>query len=305
MAQTTIFDDTFGGSTLNTASGFNSSTAGNYDVVSTKAMTAASISSGDLNLNIGASSGNGYQIQALFASSPVTLTTVGDYIQLLVTFTDTGGVLATNGATLVAGMYKSGGVGPLTGGVSDETTSSNDHATGGAQGWIGYAAQIATNHSYILTRSAQTSGTFNNNQDVLFGNGAGSVNSSTKGYASPNATLLGNNNGSTFLTLGSQYTMALTYTLTGANTLAIETSLYTGVGTGGAQKSDFTATDSSASNESFDALATGLYLNKNGLSTLDFNQIEVNDLIQQVPEPSVFALAGLGLIALAQRLRRR
>jgi len=301
VAQTPVFSDNFSSSTLNSAFSAPTANSTSYEAVSTEALTTSSIGAGNLALGFGTGSGNGYQVQGLFASSPVTLATFGDYIQLAVTFTDTGGFLTTANGTLCAGMYNTGGVGPLAGGINNENSANTTAATGGAQNWLGYVGQITTNHPGILLRAAQT-GTGNNNQDVAFG---GAI-STSKGYDNP-ALTLATGNQSLFLSANSQYTMVLTYALTGVNTLAISNSLYSGSGTGGTLLSEFDTTASGANflTNSFDGLAFGFYANKNQNSAIDINQITVSDVIQPVPEPSALALAGLGLLALTRRLRRR
>ena len=221
------------------------------------------------------------------------------------TFTDTGEFLTTANGTLNAGLYNSGGIGPLAGGVNNENSANTDHATGGVQNWVGYVGQITTNHSYINLRTAQT-GTGNNNQDLVFG-GVGAVASTTKGYNNPASSLGNNTSTGTFLTQNGQYTMVLTYELTGANTLVITNSLYSGTDTSGTQLSEFDDTASGANflTNSFDGFGFGFYANKTQNSAIDVNQIVVTDSIQAVPEPSTFALAGLGLLVLTQRFRRK
>lgn len=300
LAQTTVFSDDFSGSSLNSARpGAPTATSTSYATVSTQPLGISSIGTGHLNLSV-PSSGNGYQIQALFTSSPVTLAAIGDYIQLAVTFTDTGGFLNPTNGTLCIGMYNTGQVGPIAGGVSNENSANTDHATGGAQNWVGYTGQIVTNHSYLNLRTAQT-GSGNNNQDVAFG---GFI-SATKGYNNPMSSI-GTNNGSVFLAAGGQYTMVLKYQLTGAGALAVDTSLYAGAGTTGTQLSDFstTASDANFLTDTFDGLAFGFYENKTQNSAIDINQIVVSDMLQPVPEPAVFAVTGLGLLFLARRFRR-
>ncbi len=292
-AQITIFNDNFSTSTLNSATpAAPTASSTSYQAVSTEALTVSTIASGHLDLSFGTGSGNGYQAQALFATSPVTLTTIGDYLQLEVTFTDTGGFLTTANGTLNIGMYNSGQVGPLAGGVANENSANTDHFTGGAENWMGYTAQVVTNHTMINLRNAQT-GTGNNNQDVAFG---GTI-STTKGYNNPFSSL-GSNNSGAYLTLDGQYTMVLTYQLNGVNSLAITSSLYSGAGTGGAQLALFSDTASGANylTNSFDALAFGFYGNKTQNSAIDLNQIEVNDLIQPLPEPGPAAVIAVGLL---------
>ena len=305
MAQTTVFSDNFASSTLNSLfPGAPTANSTGYQIVATEPLVSSSVAAGHLGLDLGTVSGNGYQVQALFAGSPVTLATVGDYVQLSVTFTDAGGFLTTANGTLVSGMYNSGGVAPISGGVNDEHNTSTDFATGGAMGWQGYVGQISTNHTYLITRAAQT-GTGNNNQDLAFGYGAGPINSSSKGYANPPATSLGTGNGNLLLSANGQYTMSLTYELTDVNTLTITSSLYSGADTSGTLLSTYDNTASGANflTDSFDGLAFGFYANKSQATAMDINQISVSDYIQSVPEPSTLALVGMGLVGMAARWR--
>jgi PEP-CTERM motif len=304
-SQTTVFSDDFSSSSLNSATPTApTATSTSYETISTKALSTASIAAGHLDLGFGTTSGNGYEAQALFSTSPVTLATVGDSLDLMVTFTVPGGLLSTNNGTLSAGLYNSGGLSPWAGGVNNASSANITAATGAAQNWVGYVGQIAWtgNKSQINTRIAQT-GTGNNNQDVTTG---GSV-SSSKGYANPapihvvQSTTVG-----VTLAPGDQCTLLLQYNLTAPDTLAITNSLFSGADTSGTLLSELDTTASGADflTNSFDGLAFGFYANASQDTSMDINQISVMSSVQAVPEPSVFALAGLGLLGLAARFRR-
>jgi hypothetical protein len=296
----TIFDDTFGSSSLNSGTPSAPTTSStSYQIVGTKATTSPSIGTGDLHLSQGTTSGNGYEVQALFTATPVTLATVGDYILLNVTFTDTGGFLSAANGALSLGLYNSGGVGPLAGGIT--SLSATTAPTGGAQNWLGYVGQLQLAHQYINTRAAQT-GTANNNQDVTTGGGV----SATKGYNFPAPSHVGSQNATLgALAASSIYTLSLEIQLNGSGGLDFTENLYNGTGTGGTAIANALVTGTTASplTTTFDALAFGLYASSSQSTVLDINEIKIDALIQ-VPEPSTFALAGLGLIILGARFRR-
>ena len=303
LAQT-IFDDTIGSSSLNSATpGAPTASSTSYQIIATKATTSPNIGAGDLHLSLGntAGSGNGFEIQALFTVAPVTLATVGDYILLNVTFVNTGGFLTTANGSLNLGLYNSGGVGPLAGGLTSLTTSTAP--TGGAQNWLGYVGQLQQTHQYINTRAAQTTGTANNNQDVTTAGGV----SSTKGYNNPPQSHIGTSGTATLaLTTGNQYTFSEEIQLTASGTLTLSETLYNGASTNGTVVAGTALSNSTGSplTTTFDALAFGVYQSSSAIATLDVSEIKIDALVQSVPEPSAFALAGLGLACWGARFRR-
>ena len=115
-----------------------------YEIVSSKPWNPIpSITLNDLNFGINATSSGVIEAQALFANSPVKLSSVGDQIEMTVIFTDTAGLLTTAG-TMGFGLYNSGQIPPIPGGLNGTLSFSNSvSATGGAQNWQGYASQIA------------------------------------------------------------------------------------------------------------------------------------------------------------------
>jgi hypothetical protein len=208
-----------------------------------------------------------------------------------VTFTDTAGILAQAGAWGF-GLYNSGGAGPVGGGLNGTlSTNSSTAASGGAQGWQGYLAQIAyTNaNSGFYERRAQT-GPANNNQDLV------SIGSSSS-FQNPPAIAVGIPSvaPSVVLTVGSQYTESLTCTLTSSNALQLDSKLYTGSGTNGTLLSPITTTTSTTPLTTiFDALAIGWRATGSTASTMDINSITINGQSTPILSPPTlgFKLSG-------------
>lgn len=314
IGQNTVFNDTFNnGSTLDSATpSAPTANSTDYDIASTKGdITASSINPGDLTLKLNSGTTSGYwQIEALFAGTPVTLATVGDYIDLTYTFTDTGGTILANSSSsyIFTGLYNSGGSAPTyavnaNGGLT--TTAGSANATGNAANWQGYASRISSNSTSIMyTRPVQNgAGTTSANQDLVGNNlGGGSYNNPT------GAAIGSSETASVTLTSGSQYTVSYELALTAAGTITITNSLYSGVGTGGTLVFSQTNSASGATllTTSFDGLAIGA--RQSGTSTnptMDISDIKVVDSISPVPETSTLALAGLGALGFVLNYRRR
>ena len=265
----TLLNDSFGsGSSLNTNGTTVSSTATNYDVLSSKNATAgtySTLAANDLKATLsGGTTGGTLQVQGQF--SPVTLASAGDYVDFTYTFTGSN-LLASAGdnSGLYTGLFNGGGAAPATG-LSNAglASASTGNATGNAQNWVGFAGQIrnsTTNNNALIrsiTRPAQT-GTTNINQDVLFG-GIGS-----SGFATPagvqlttsatTAALLAVGNG-TATTYTEQYRVTL-------NADGTETVLITLTDvTGGTTLATVSSTASAAQAvATFDSLAFGTYKN--------------------------------------------
>ena len=271
-----VFSENFSFSTVNSTPSAPSVAGTSYEIISAKGWNPApSIGSGNFIFGIGATTSGSIEVQALFTVTPVTLTTVGDAISLTVSFTNVSGLLTQSGA-LGFGLYHSGQNYPVSGGMNgSETGAASPNATGNAQTWLGYFAQLAFTgaNSPILTRPAQT-GANNNNQDLVTTGGSPSFNSpsgSTVGTASsaPSVTL----------TAGNPYTEVLAIKLTATNTLAITNRFYAGTGTNGTLLSQFGGAASAGTflTNSFDALAIGWRATANtSATTIDINQISVS-----------------------------
>src|SRR6185312_9481552 len=125
-AQQTVFYDTFGTSSLDqtniaggipggTASDVTPFSATSYTIASAKNALGTTIAPGHLDLIQSATSSGNMEAQAVFTKFPVSLTTVGDYVELTYTFTDTVPILQSNRSTsagLFVGLFNSGGVPP-------------------------------------------------------------------------------------------------------------------------------------------------------------------------------------------------
>ena len=278
---TVFFSDTFtNGSTLNSLTPANpTSTNTAYEMVSNKAWNPnpPTITTNDLKFGIAATTSGYIQAQALFATNVVALVQPGDYIQLTVVFTNTSGLLTAAGQ-LGFGLYNSGQVKPVAGGINN--TIPNTY-TGYAQNWQGYVGVInyTANASRILTRPTQ-SGTTGLNQDlVTFGTSSSYAGSAVVGTATANATL----------TAGSTYTEVFTITLNDVNSLAITNILYSGPNNSGTVITNFggVATNTTFLTSGFDALAVGYCgrANTGGAPLIDISSIMVDGSVTAITGP--------------------
>ena len=305
VAQTTIFSDSFGnGSTVQAAPTAPTASSTTYEFFQQGATpTTPTIASGDLHLAARSTQSVLVEAQALFSSSPVTLATVGDSLNLKITFTDTLSIFPSGSAsTLNIGLYNSHGSAPVSGVRLDTSTVSS----GGAIGWTGYVGRIGGTggaNSAIFTRPAQgPSNNSNQEQDVLFNGASGSGS-----YTNPTGMLVATTGGQLAggLNQSSSYTLSYTITLTAPGTLTITNNLFDN--TGGTSLITQIGTTSTSPETTFDALGFGWRYNlaPGAASSVDVNSITVSDTIAGVPEPSVFALAGLGAAGFLRRRFRR
>ena len=288
---TTFFADAFtNSSTLNSATPAsptnNNSTA--YQVISSKSWAPTpTIASKDLKFGIASTTGGTIELEALFATNAVALTQNGDFIQLTVTFTNTAGLLTANGS-LGFGLYNSGQVKPVAGGLNGTALSTLTTApTGGAQNWQGYVGQVyyTAANSRILTRAVQT-GPGNNNQDLV------TTGSTSQSYGNPSGAVIGTAVLSTnTLTVGATYTEVLVITLNDVNSLTISNSLYAGPDTTGTLLSLFgsIATNTTYLTSGFDGLAIGWRTQAatTGGTVMDISSIQVTGNVTPVAGPPV------------------
>jgi len=310
VAQTIVFNDTFGSGndTIQSATPqapTANSTAFEYFQQGGNPATPT-LAPGDLHLAGRTTSSSISEVQALFSTAPITLTTVGDYLELTIVFTDTQNIFpAGSASTLNIGLYNSGGSSPVKGVRLDSTGS----GTGGAIGWLGYIGRIGGTGgatSQFITRPAQGPGLTNPNQsqDVLFSGASGS-----SSFNNPAGTGFGpTTQFADGLTAGSVYTLDFQITLSDVNSLTLNSALYSGNTVGGTPLfTDVgTASDSTYLTSSYDALAFGWRYN----STSAANSVDVSSITVAtgtVPEPTMLAfsaLGGLGLLALRYRRHR-
>lgn len=292
-----VFTDNFNsGSTVNgtsTPGGITTASSTSYDLASTK-MATNSLGSGHLKIGLAASTTGGYlEAQALFAATPITLATPGDYITFTYTFTDSANLLAGGtGSAIYAGLYNSGGSAPVAGSLAAAgltSTAGSAYAAGNCSNWVGYVSTIAANGgtSQAYTRPSQNAGgTASANQELIGnGNGGGT-------YSNPVGVQLGTETSGVTLTAGQQYTLSCTIALTAAGTLAITNNLYD-------PNSNliFSQTNTAAGandlTQSFDSLCIGIVNIGTSLDpVMDINQITVSASLAGTPGPSFTVMGG-------------
>lgn len=290
-AQTTFFADYFtNASTIDSYTLVPPTTnSTSYETISAKTWTPpSSITSGDLRFGIPSTSSGTTEIQALFATNAVVLTEPGDYIQLVITFTNTSGPLTTGQSYFGFGLYNSGGSTnyPIAGGLNGVATSSYaTNVTGGVQNWQGYVAQVAYNGSasQIMTRPVQSTATANNDQDLV------TSGSSSESYKYPADTVVGSSTTSSLiLSAGATYTEVLSITLDMNNDLDITNTLYSGSNTNGTPLTQFggITTSSTFLTAGFNAFAAGWYEKTSGpTNTMDISYISVSGQSTAVSAP--------------------
>jgi len=290
-AEQTVFLDTFGSSSLNqtnipggipggTASDLTPYSATSYTIGSAKDARGTRISSGHFNLITANTSSGNTEAQARFSATPIKLESVGDYIELTYTFTDTRGVLQndTSGTgTLLFGLFNSFGVAPQSGAAAASLQNSGfaaltTAATGGTRDWVGYGGEIVNTSAWRLrNRPAQNSGANagnNNNQNLLYGSLITSPGGATGGAVTP---------GTPNLVIGTAYTVQFRATLTAVGQITLLEALYTGTNTGGTlfSNTSWVVTGANVLTTQFDSLAVGYRAGTPISWTNDITQIKV------------------------------
>lgn len=323
-AQVTVFNDTFAnGSTFNGVSkpgGTPAASSTSYDFDSSKT-GVESISSGNLKFSLSSATTSGFiEAQALFTATPVALATVGDYIDLTYTFTDTGNLLAGGtSAAIYTGLYNSGGGNaPVAGtkGVSGNAVTLNTNspsvpaslATGNAALWQGYVGTLVTNgaNCRVYSRPVQngsgtpsqpnTGLTDSANQDLIGNNfGSGAFNNPASSATFTDGSLAS----TVTLTNGDQYTVDFRITLTtvgvpaSAGTFTITDNLYSGADTLSANNlfSMTTYTASTLLATSFDGLAIGIRNSGASLNPeMALNKITISASIASTSPPVITSI---------------
>lgn len=295
-AQTTFFSDNFAnGSTIDLATPAAPTTnSASYETISSLAWSPpSSIAPNDLRFGIASSGGNVDEIQALFTTNAVALTAVGDYIQMTVVFTNFAGIFNPGNNDIGFGLFNSGGVAPLGGGLSNEGTAV---VPGGVNGWQGYNViygPVGTSlHNEIMIRPSQATLTAGDgNQDLV------TRGSSTKGYLgytaiSPSAD---SQPGEIQPSTNQCYTDVFSITLLTTNpvSLAITNYVYSGplstVGPATLLTNNVgIATNTTYLVSSFDGLGIGFYQKSTGPSnTLDITSIQITGHSTPPPAPII------------------
>jgi len=284
-------DDFTHGSTLNGNSipgGQPSASSTSYDIASTKNATACAIAPNDLTMKLNAATTSGFvEAQALFATNPIALSTPGDYIDISVVFTNTGGSLLAGGtgSLLWIGLFNSGGSAPVPGALANAgltTTAGSPYATGNCANWQGYAAQISSGGtSRTYTRPLQNGPDTTSANQELFGNNVGSG-----AFKNPAATVLATAPVTNLsLSIGGQYTLYLRLTLNDIGNLTISNSLLAG-GTIIFMQQTNNITDATFLTASFDGLGIGV--RSAGTSTnpiMDIASIQVTGVSTPITTP--------------------
>ncbi len=300
----TVFSDDFSTSTLNVTSATPTASSTTYEIASTKA-TTSTIAPGHLSIGMASTSSGFVEAQALFAATPVTLATVGDYIEFTLTFTNTTQISGGTSSFIYIGLYNSGGSAPLPGVLTNSaltTASGSPYATGGVQLWQGYVAKPAYNtaNGNIVTRPMQNGpGTTSANQDLVANNVGGGA------YNNPAGVNLGSTLSSLTLTAGAQYTVQLRLTLSGTGSLDITNLVYDGAGNVVFNQGKV-ASGANFLTNSFDGLAFGWRFNGTAApSAIDVNSILVTTNVIPEPSTSLLVIGGLGMAVFAVGRRRK
>jgi len=297
---TVIFADDFSTSSvpINTSYPTPTSNSTGYAIASNKAQSPApSIATGHLKLGLAASTSALDEAQALFTTTPVALSNVGDYIELKMSFVPTGilGSTSTASGQMEFGLYHSGGSNPDTDLSSSGLSSSiTTDGTNGVAGWTGYVTQYfyPATASKIVTRPAQT-GSDNTDQDLVGNNFSTSV-----AYHNPVGSSLGSSTAaSAGLVSGTdQYMEDMKISLTAAGIYEIDSTLSDVTNPGTPQS--FSATNVTASVTSFDGMAFGWRETGSVISTMDVNSLTIST---NVPEPATLGSLAIGALALIRR----
>jgi autotransporter-associated beta strand protein len=297
----TFFTDNFtNGSTTNGLSvraGTDVASSTSYDLGSSKnASGGPKIDpSGFLTLALNAATTSGWlEAQAIFATNPIALTLVDDYIDISVVFTNRAGSLFNTPTSLLhVGLYNSGGTPPVPNASLIQSgfngTAGSAFATGNCANWQGYVCQISSNGTTrITTRPVQNgANTTSGNQELVAnGNGTGS-------YVNPVGATIATTPapGSAFtLVPDGQYTLYMRITLSAPGTLTISNSIYSGSGTGGTRvffQTNAVATGATFLTAGFDGLAIGVYSKSavSGNGTMDITSIAVSGVSTIVTTP--------------------
>lgn len=300
VAQVAVFTDNFSnGSTTNktsTPGGTPTASFTSYDIASTKATTNCTVNPGRLRLALNAATTSGFvEAQAVFTTLPVSLNTVGDYINMTYTFVGTNLLTAGPTSYIWQGLYNSGGVPPLSGGVLINNLSGTTYALGNCENWQGYVSRISnlgTNEAY--TRALQNGPIATNANQELVGNsvGGGSYNNPPGTVIDVPETLNAVN-----IANGQQYTISYSIALTAPGQVTISNFLYIGAGVNPANLL-FSQTNTTAGTNyvtnAFDGFCIGVRNSGTSFNPdLDISSISIVESLAGSPGP-LFDVTGGG-----------
>ncbi|MEY4489220.1 MAG: hypothetical protein RIQ79_1728, partial [Verrucomicrobiota bacterium] len=262
----TVFNDTFNlsgsGSTINNTTptpATPSISATAYQQISAKAIQTTSIGLGYMRFGLPSTTSAVNMVEALFAKYPITLSNIGESVEMTIAFTPVENLIGSPSSYLLVGLYNGGQIQPKPGGLVGTTASA-----GNAQNWNGYVSRIAANTTAHLigTRPVQTA-VAANNQDVT--------------YSYSGTVTIGTNATSTVTALlaGSTYTTILTITKTGAAALSITSKLFDNANST-VMLMDRTVVSTSIPTDTFDALAFGFRYN--GTATGTTQRVDVKNI---------------------------
>ena len=287
LAQTTVYNDNFASDSALSSSYINMNNISGS--VNEWAFTA------DTQLQL-TTAGSGKLDDLVGSFTPVTLSQAGQYLSFVVNFNSPNlgqGGTGAAGALLYSLDY-SGGV-PL--GASPENPTAT---TGATAGYIGYLGDMALNNSPKSATKfhAKTGGATN---DISY-----------YSDALPDVQLAVSEPTSSAANLANNDNYTLTYTITALNAGGtqnqITASIYDNTLSALEESFAITATNSAGTfitpATTYDTFDVGIYTGSES-SGYDINLTDVS-IIASVPEPSTYALAGVGFgLALLARFRRR
>jgi hypothetical protein len=245
-----------------------------------------------LALTVSSGTGRDQQEVAQFSGTPITLASVGDYLTFTVHFSGTGMAADTGG--LLVGLLNTQG----TPANANEVTTATGGATANDTGYFGIMGYNTT---------AGTSTKFYTRQGgVAAANELGYYSKMTAGTFVQITGASFPAAGNAILADSTAYTLSYTILNNGVSGNVITAVIKNGANT---TLDSWTSTDNSGVGgaglyNSFDEIAFGNY-GKAGPVNLNITQVQVTDLIQPVPEPATFALAGLGMLGLVMVRRAR
>jgi len=294
----TFFSDNFAnGSTINSVTPVSpTANSASYETVSSQPWCPGTptIAANDLQFGLtNANGGNICEIQAIFATSPITLVEPGDYIQLTIVFTNSSGIYCSTAAGALTGvgfgLYNSGQVFPMAGGMNG--TEGTGSASGGVQSWAGYMAFCCNTdsslHNRIYSRPSNAANANSDNQDLVT-QGSSTKSYSNNGGVSITASLTPQVPASTNIV----YTNVLTITLLGTGRLAITNNLYNSTNL----VTSLGGTNSSAAftTAAFDGLAMGFYKKSDPVGSpsnlVDVASITVSGSVTVISGPPTITL---------------